>query len=121
MEHHTGSDHAPDFGERGPQNTDHERARTPTGNPPRMFALVQELFYEENEDDERDEESVTEVVAYGLALPCGTAATVGANGRDFGRWTSAHSAARRLHSDLVWFGDSRRTSEIEPGSYETGP
>ncbi|MGJ6961471.1 hypothetical protein ACSDR0_06125 [Streptosporangium sp. G11] len=67
-----------------------------------MFALVQE-FYEDDEGEE-DGESVTEVVAYGLTLPGGTAATVGANGNGFGRWTSAYSAARRLHSDLVWLG-----------------
>lgn len=64
------------------------------GGLPRMFALVQET-------GEDDEEIVVEVVAYGLALPCGTAATVGVvNG--FGRWMSAPSAASRLCSDLVW-------------------
>lgn len=108
MEHHAGSDqpsvcNGPDFGERCPRNTDPECAHALTGDLPRMFALVQE-FYEEDEGEE-DGESVTEVVAYGLALPGGTVATVGANGNEFGRWTSAHSAARRLHSDLVWLGD----------------
>lgn len=106
MEHRTGSKqsparHAPDFDERCPQSTDPECAHTPAGDLPRMFALVQE-FYED------DGESFTEVVAYGLALPGGTAATVGATGHGFGRWTSAHSAARRLHSDLVWLGDGDR-------------
>ncbi|WP_156056065.1 hypothetical protein [Streptosporangium roseum] len=71
--------------------------RALAGGLPRMFALVQET-------GEDDEEIVTEVVAYGLALPCGTAATVGVvNG--FGRWMSAHSTASRLRSDLVWLGD----------------
>ncbi|MFD0883082.1 hypothetical protein ACFQ08_00675 [Streptosporangium algeriense] len=62
---------------------------------PRVFALVQEGW-----EDERPE-----VVAYGLTLPGGQAATVGADGRGHGLWNSARSAARRLRSDLVWFGD----------------
>jgi hypothetical protein len=69
-----------------------------TGGLPRMFALVQES----GEDDE----IVTEVVAYGLALPDGGAATVGVAASGFGRWISAHSAASRLNSDLVWLGES---------------
>ncbi|GAA4185401.1 hypothetical protein GCM10022252_15730 [Streptosporangium oxazolinicum] len=81
----------------------YEATRMPTGDLPRMFALVQE-FYEDDEGEE-DVESFTEVVAYGLALPGGTVATVAANGSEFGRWTSAHNAARRLHTDLVWLGD----------------
>lgn len=107
MEHHTGSDqssahHVQDFDGRDPQSTVSKRACKgacmPSGDLPRMFALVQEF-------DEDDGESLTEVVAYGLALPDGTAATVGANGHGFGRWTNAHRAAWRLRSDLVWFGD----------------
>ncbi|MFF0578592.1 hypothetical protein ACFY19_24170 [Streptosporangium saharense] len=56
----------------------------------RAFALVQEI-----------DEGETEVVAYGLELPTGVAATVGVV-QGFGRWQSARNAARRLHSDLVW-------------------
>ncbi|MFI6450813.1 hypothetical protein ACIBF6_04610 [Streptosporangium amethystogenes] len=82
--------HGPEFGEHYPQEVALERAYTLTGDLPRMFALVQDF---------------TEVVAYGLVLPGGTATTVGANGRGFGLRTSPRSAARRLHSDLVWFGD----------------
>ncbi|MFF0307862.1 hypothetical protein ACFYSC_10550 [Streptosporangium sp. NPDC004379] len=64
-----------------------------------MFALVQGV-------EEDGEEIIAKVVAYGLALPCGTAATVGvADG--FGRWRSAHSAASRLRAGLVWLGDDR--------------
>ncbi|MFF5107856.1 hypothetical protein [Streptosporangium sp. NPDC000509] len=102
MEHHPGSDqpsacHNPDFGEHYPREVALERAYTLTGDLPRMFALVQDFA--------ESEESHPEVVAYGLALPGGTATTVGANGRGFGLWASPRSAARRLHSDLVWFGD----------------
>ncbi|MFI6454855.1 hypothetical protein ACIBF6_25215 [Streptosporangium amethystogenes] len=111
MEQHAGSDqppvcHDPDFDERYPQITGPESAcasaRLPTDDLPRMFALVQEF----DEDDERDGPSSPEVVAYGLALPDGTAATVTRNGYGFGRWTNAHRAARRLGSDLVWLGES---------------
>lgn len=107
MERHTGSNpssarHAQDFGERHLQEACSEcargGARVPAGDLPRMFALVQEF-------DEDDGESLTEVVAYGLALPDGTAATVGANGHGFGRWTNPHRAAWRLRSDLVWLGE----------------
>ncbi|WP_433376949.1 hypothetical protein [Streptosporangium sp. CA-115845] len=87
--------HDPDFGEHHPQEVALERAYTLTGDLPRMFVLVQD--FTENEG------SHPEVVAYGLALPGGTATTVGTNGRGFGLWTSPRSAARRLHSDLVWF------------------
>lgn len=79
-------------------------AHTLTGEPPRVFALVQE-FGEDDETGEGGEEIVTEVVAYGLALPDGTAATVGLIGHGFGRWRSPYSAASRLHSDLVWLGE----------------
>ncbi|OUC98034.1 hypothetical protein [Streptosporangium minutum] len=121
MEHFNGSDYPPVYhgagsqrGEIGSGGDDLSRKSDPplagedlpltredvralAGGLPRMFALVQET-------GEDDEEIAVEVVAYGLALPCGTAATVGVvNG--FGRWTSAHSAASRLRSDLVWLGD----------------
>ncbi|MEU0482952.1 hypothetical protein ABZ260_27660 [Streptosporangium sp. NPDC006013] len=77
----------------------------PVDDLPRMFALVQE-FDEDDEDDERDGPRSPEVVAYGLALPDGTAATVTRSGYGFGRWTNAHRAAHRLGSDLVWLGES---------------
>ncbi|MEV0419532.1 hypothetical protein [Streptosporangium canum] len=121
MEHFNGSDYPPVYHGAGPQRGEigdgeddlswkpdsslagddspltREGVRALAGGLPRMFALVQET-------GEDDEEIVVEVVAYGLALPCGTAATVGVvNG--FGRWTSARSAASRLRSDLVWLGD----------------
>lgn len=54
---------------------------------PRAFALVR-----------------GEVLAYGVTLPGGQAATVAANGLGHGLWNSAQSAAKRLRSDLVWFG-----------------
>jgi hypothetical protein len=65
------------------------------GGPPRLFALVYEG------DDENDQ-IVREVMAYGIALPNGSAATVGAAGSGWGRWRSACSASRRTGSDLVW-------------------
>ncbi|MBB4918246.1 hypothetical protein [Streptosporangium saharense] len=46
-----------------------------------------------------------EVLAYGVTLPGGQAATVRADGGAHGLWNSAQSAAKRLRSDLVWFGD----------------
>ncbi|GAA4190403.1 hypothetical protein GCM10022252_28670 [Streptosporangium oxazolinicum] len=66
-----------------------------------MFALVQEF-------DDPDGEGLSEVVAYGLVLPGGEAATVGVTARGFGSWRSADSAAYRLHSDLVWLGETDR-------------
>ncbi|WP_433362765.1 hypothetical protein [Streptosporangium sp. CA-115845] len=74
-----------------------EEVRALAGGLPRVFALVQEAEGE-------GEEIMARLVAYGLALPGGDAATVGAV-RGFGRWTSARSAAYRLGSDLVWLGD----------------
>ncbi|MEV8636350.1 hypothetical protein AB0395_32320 [Streptosporangium sp. NPDC051023] len=74
-----------------------EEVRALAGGLPRVFALVQGF--------EDDEEGVAGVVAYGLELPCGTAATVGVD-RGFGRWSSALSAATRLDSDLVWLGEA---------------
>ncbi|WP_214410876.1 hypothetical protein [Sphaerisporangium fuscum] len=46
------------------------------------------------------------VVAVGMALPGGGAATVATDGREFGRWGSADRAARRLHSECVWLGEA---------------
>ncbi|MFC3985230.1 hypothetical protein [Streptosporangium jomthongense] len=80
MEHFTGSD---------PSIVPHSPAGD-VGFGVRAFALVQEI-----------DEGATEVIAYGLQLPCGTAATVGVV-QGYGRWRSADSAARRLGSDLVW-------------------
>lgn len=74
-----------------------EEIRALAGGLPRMFALVRQAEGE-------DEEIMARLVAYGLALPGGDAATVGAI-RGFDRWMSPRSAAYRLGSDLVWLGD----------------
>ncbi|GAA3067256.1 hypothetical protein [Streptosporangium carneum] len=71
-----------------------EEVRALVGGLPRVFALVQGF-------EESNGEGAAKVVAYGLELPCGTAATVGVD-QGFGRWRSARSAAARLDSDLVW-------------------
>ncbi|MFF0306006.1 hypothetical protein ACFYSC_01195 [Streptosporangium sp. NPDC004379] len=63
-----------------------------------MFALAR-LF--EDSDGVKGRERV---LPYGLELPDGTAATVGADGHGFGSWTNAERAALRLDSDLVWLG-----------------
>ncbi|MER5624951.1 hypothetical protein ABT061_28345 [Streptosporangium sp. NPDC002544] len=76
-----------------------EEVRALAGGLPRVFALVREA-----EGEGEGEEIMARLVAYGLALPGGDAATVGTP-RGFGRWTSARSAAYRLGSDLVWLGD----------------
>ncbi|WP_142260309.1 hypothetical protein [Thermopolyspora flexuosa] len=74
--------------------SEHVRALLGT---PRMFALVRD-----------DDEDGAEVVAYGLSLPGGDAATIGVRRPTFGYWTSAQSAARRLRSELIWLeGDGR--------------
>lgn len=70
------------------------------GVVPRLFALVREDYGE-------DDAVVEEVVAYGIALPNGSAATVPAQGSGFGRWISPQSASRRLCSDLVWLSPLR--------------
>ena len=69
------------------------------GGPPRLFALVQE---DEHEDEHEDDRTVREVMAYGIELPDGAAATVGVAMPGWGRWLSADSASRRMNSDLVW-------------------
>ncbi|WP_019630299.1 hypothetical protein [Actinomadura atramentaria] len=43
-----------------------------------------------------------EVIAFGVALPRGSATTLGTNGGPFGQWRSPESAAHRLRSELVW-------------------
>ena len=45
---------------------------------------------------------VDEVVAYGIVMPDGSAATVPISGRGFGRWLTPESASRRMQSELVW-------------------
>ena len=62
---------------------------------PRAFVLVREEL-------DADDSVVREVVAYGIALPDGGAATVPAEGCSFGRWLSPESAARRLDAEVVW-------------------
>lgn len=69
------------------------------GRRPRLFVLVQDVVESEDEAEVR---LMPEVVAYGIALPDGAAATVSATGRDFGRWQSPESASRWLSSELVW-------------------
>lgn len=65
------------------------------GAAPRMFALVRE--------DAGEDDSVAEkIVAYGIALPDGSAATVSAGGSGFARWLTPESASRRTFSELVW-------------------
>lgn len=63
--------------------------------PPRLFALI-------HESDDENDRLVREVRAYGIALPGGSAATVGATGSGWGHWRSADSASWRTGSDLVW-------------------
>ncbi|MEV7011031.1 hypothetical protein [Streptosporangium sp. NPDC051022] len=116
MERHTGSDQSsarrdPSLDTPRPWDTApepaHEDTRALIRELPRMFALVR---------GGDDEETVAEVVAYGLALPGGTATTVGANGHGFGLWRSADSAAWRLHSDLVWLGEDTVRPDGTEGS-----
>ncbi|MGH3390655.1 MAG: hypothetical protein ACRDOO_17445 [Actinomadura sp.] len=66
------------------------------GNPPRLFVLIQEW------DDEDDEDQVEqEVVAYGIAMPNGSATTVGTGG-GIGSFSSPTAASEMFCSDLVW-------------------
>ncbi|WP_329429270.1 hypothetical protein OG339_10735 [Streptosporangium sp. NBC_01495] len=116
MEHFNGSDHSTVYhgtssseaatgseGDAFPENAGptREDVRALAGGLPRVFALVQEF-------GDHDGDGIAEVVAYGLALPGGEAATVGVTARGFGSWRSADSAAYRLHSDLVWLGETDR-------------
>jgi hypothetical protein len=111
MEHFTGSDYTPVYhGPKGAGNEASERkhftpdmggqevserVRALLGTP-RLFALVR---------DDAEDETEAEVVAYGIALPDGAAATVGVRHPMTGRWISPHTAAARLHSELIWFGE----------------
>ncbi|TDC73667.1 hypothetical protein [Actinomadura sp. 7K507] len=70
------------------------------GAAPRLFALVREDYGE-------DDAVVEEVVAYGVALPDGSAATVPLSGRGLGRWLTPQSASRRMLSELVWLSPGR--------------
>jgi hypothetical protein len=72
------------------------------GNPPRLFALIQEF-----EDDEDEDQIEREIVAYGIMLPDGSATTVGAGGSGFGRFGSAIAASDTYYSDLVWLSPAR--------------
>lgn len=74
------------------------------GDLPRMFALVQG-FDDDGDGGEEEADVAVEVVAYGMTLPSGQTTTFGTNGRNFGVWNSPRSAAKRLHSDLVWLGE----------------
>jgi hypothetical protein len=65
------------------------------GVAPRLFVLVRE-------DPGEGDAVVDEVVAYGIVMPDGSAATVPISGRGFGRWLTAESASRRMRSELVW-------------------
>lgn len=65
----------------------------PSG-PPRLFALI-------TEDEDEHEQVVREVFAYGIELPSGEAATVGA-AQGWGRWLDADNASRWTGSDLIW-------------------
>ncbi|MBE1534381.1 hypothetical protein [Actinomadura algeriensis] len=68
---------------------------TSGGGRPRAFVLVREGL-------DADDAVVREIVAYGIALPDGGAATVPAEGCSFGRWISPESAARRLDAEVDW-------------------
>ncbi|TDC41780.1 hypothetical protein E1281_36985 [Actinomadura sp. KC345] len=70
------------------------------GAVPRLFALVRE-------DVGEDDAVVEEVVAYGVALPDGSAATIPPSGQGFGRWLTPQSASRRMLSELVWLSPGR--------------
>ncbi|MEV7007967.1 hypothetical protein [Streptosporangium sp. NPDC051022] len=97
------------------QKHPHQSTHPLIGDLPRMFALAQGA--DEGRGMTEEDEEATKVVAYGLVLPGGPATTVGANGRGFGVWNSARSAARRLHSELVWLG----ADAVQPGDTETLP
>ena len=69
-------------------------------SPPRLFALVRE-------DWDEGDQVIPEIVAYGIALPNGSAATFGANRTSFGRWRSAERASGAFHSELVWLASAQ--------------
>ncbi|GII79195.1 hypothetical protein Sru01_41770 [Sphaerisporangium rufum] len=66
------------------------------GGLPRVFARIRDQGHGE------DERSDLRVVALGLALPDGGAATVEVGGNGFGRWGSAERAAWVLGGECVW-------------------
>ncbi|TDD89291.1 hypothetical protein E1293_04965 [Actinomadura darangshiensis] len=72
------------------------------GVAPRLFMLVREDF---GEDD--DAVVTEEVLAFGIVMPDGSAATVPLSGRGFGRWLTPESASRRTSSDLVWLSPAQ--------------
>lgn len=74
-------------------------ARSSADAEEERLPLVQE---DEHEDDQENDRTVREVMAYGIELPDGAAATVGVAMPGGGRWLSADSASRRMNSDLVW-------------------
>jgi hypothetical protein len=74
-----------------------EVAELTGGKAARMFALVQEW-------DDDNVQPVRKVVAFGIALPNGAVATVGASGWGFAHWASLDTASRRMCSELVWLG-----------------
>lgn len=90
MEHVPGSDYPPVY------HNDLEGYASVIGIAPRLFALIQSF-------DEVD----AELVAYGIALPDGTAATIGPHGRGVGHWADPARAAARFASDLVWLAPAR--------------
>jgi hypothetical protein len=76
------------------------------GEAPRLFALVRPL-YDISDDILEDSDAVpvepdAELIAYGVALPDGTATTFTIRGRSFGKWRNPDRAAMRLYSELVW-------------------
>ncbi|POM27739.1 hypothetical protein BTM25_21580 [Actinomadura rubteroloni] len=91
-------------------------ARLLGGERLRLFLLVRVIFPErdgenvhgpgESDDDADDADDAPNaqlaVVAYGVALPRGSATTLTLEGRAFGHWQSPESAARRLHAEMVW-------------------
>lgn len=83
------------------------------GVAPRLFALVREDFGQ-------DDAVVEEIVAYGIVLPDGSAATVPLSGRGFGRWLTPKSASRRMCSELIWLSPAR-WSQKAPGLRRAEP
>ncbi|GAA4240777.1 hypothetical protein GCM10022254_66830 [Actinomadura meridiana] len=65
------------------------------GVAPRLFALVREDLGE-------GDAVLDELVAYGIVMPDGSAATVPLSGHWFARWLTPESASRRMGSEVVW-------------------
>ncbi|GGK85239.1 hypothetical protein Sme01_29920 [Sphaerisporangium melleum] len=72
-----------------------EIVRALLGGVPRLFALIR---------DEGDDKPAMRVIALGVSLPHGGAATVGMDGHGFGRWGSVQRAAFGLGCEYVWLG-----------------